>query len=419
VIDDTTIRLAVGALAGAAVGLERQRAGLQPGRSERFGGLRTFTLLGLTGAVAGWLWTLGAMVPASVLLIAAGALVVVGYVAASRVDVDATTEVAAIVVLAAGTVAGFGWLALSSGVAAVTTLLLAEKSQLHDFVARLDAEGLRAGMRFAVLALVVLPLLPEGPFGTWGGGIRPRALWMLVLVFAGLSFAGFVARTAVSSRHGTVLTGLIGGLVSSTGVTLTFARASRAQPEDGAPLAQGVLAACTVLVPRVIAAVGLLAPAVVAPLAIRLAPAFIVGAAATLVGIWRSSEAPPPASQARNPLQLGAALQMAALFQVVLVALHLARGRFGEAGVQWSAVLLGLTDVDALTASMAEQTRAGLGADPAATAIALGVVANTVLKLGIAVAVGRGAFRWWVAAGLAAVAVVTLAAVRAAGTMLE
>jgi uncharacterized membrane protein (DUF4010 family) len=419
VIDDTTARLAVGALAGAAVGLERQWAGLTPGRPERFGGLRTFTLLGLVGAVAGWLWTLGATVPAATLLVAAAGLVVVGYVAASRVDVDATTEVAAIVVLAAGVTAGVGWLALASGLAAVTALLLAEKPRLHGFVARLDAEGLRAGVRFAVLALVVLPLLPEGPFGAWGGGIRPRDLWLLVLVFAGLSFAGYVARTAVSPRYGTALTGLIGGLVSSTGVTLTFARASRAHPAEGPALAQGVLAACTVLVPRVLAAVALVAPAVVAPLALRLAPAFVVGAAAAAIGLRRRDEAAPPASDARNPLQLGAALQMAALFQVVLIALHAVRGRFGGAGVQWSAVLLGLTDVDALTASMAAQTRDGLAVELAATAITFGVLANTALKLGIAVVVGRGVFRWRVAAGLGAVAAATIAALRLGGAMME
>jgi uncharacterized membrane protein (DUF4010 family) len=417
VIDDTPARLAVGALAGAAVGLERQWAGLAPGRAERFGGLRTFTLLGLVGAVAGWLWGLGAEIPAAIVLIAASGLVVAGYVAASRVDLDATTEVAAIVVLGAGMAAGLGWLALASGIAAATTLLLAEKSQLHGFVARLDGEGLRAGLRFAVLALVVLPLLPEGPFGTWGGGVRPRALWLLVLVFAGLSFAGYVARSAVSPRYGTVLTGLIGGLISSTGVTLTFARASRTHPEEGRPLAHGVLAACTVLVPRVLAAVALLAPAVVPALALRLGPAFVVGAIAASMGLRRGVEAAPPASHARNPLQLGAALQMAALFQVVLIVLHEVRARFGGAGVQWSAVLLGLTDVDALTASIAAQTRTGLAVESAANAIAVGVVANTGLKIGIAVAIGRGTFRWRVAAGLAAVAAATMAALHVAGAL--
>ena len=125
------------------------------------------------------------------------------------------------------------------------------------------------------------------------------------------------------------------------------------------------------------------------------------------------SDTPRPA----NPLQLGAALQMAAIFQVVLFALHEVRGRFGGAGVRWSAVLLGLTDVDALTASMATQAGQGLPIDLAVAAIALGVVSNTGLKLAIALTIGRGAFRWHVAAGLGAFAAAAVAALRAAGSV--
>jgi len=412
VIDDVTLRLIAGALTGAAVGLERQWSAQATSRAARFGGLRTFTCIGIIGAIAGWLWTLDATIPASLLIGATAALVVAGYVAASRVDVDATTEVAALVVLAASVLAGLDRIALAGGLAAATTLLLAEKSRLHAFVARIDGEGFRAGVRFAVLALVVLPLVPEGPFGTWGGGIRPRSLWLLVLVFAGLSFAGYIARLAVSARYGAVVTGLIGGLVSSTGVTLTFARASRDRPEEGVPLAQGVLAACTVLVPRVLAAVALLAPALVLPLTVRLAPAFVVGLIVAAIGLRRMSGEPVQAAIS-NPLQLGAALQMAAIFQAVLIGLHEIQQRFGGAGLRWSAVLLGLTDVDALTASMATQSRAGLAVEAAAAAITIGVVSNTVLKLAIAATIGRGVFRWYVAAGLAAVAAALVAALRA------
>jgi len=413
VIDDVTLRLIAGALCGAAVGLERQWSAQATGRAARFGGLRTFTCIGLVGAIAGWLWTLDVTSVATVLIGATAALVVAGYVAASRVDVDATTEVAALVVLAASVLAGLDRIALAGGLAAATTLLLAEKSRLHAFVARIDGEGFRAGVRFAVLALVVLPLVPEGPFGTWGGGIRPRSLWLLVLVFAGLSFAGYIARIAVSARYGTAITGLLGGIVSSTGVTLTFARASRDRPEEGGPLAQGVLAACTVLVPRVLTAVGLLAPAVLPQLGLILAPAFVVGLSAAAVGLRRPGDGHAVQPSLSNPLQLGAALQMAAIFQVVLIGLHEMRLRFGGAGLRWSAVLLGLTDVDALTASMATQSHEGLAVEAAAAAIAIGIVSNTLLKLAIAVAIGRGSFRWRVAAGLAAVAAALVITLRA------
>jgi uncharacterized membrane protein (DUF4010 family) len=200
-------------------------------------------------------------------------------------------------------------------------------------------------------------------------------------------------------------------------VTWTFARASRERPDEGVALAQGVLAACKMLVPRVLTAVALLAPAVVLPLAWLLAPAFATGLLAIAVGLSSRRRATDVETPTRNPLQLGAALQMAALFQIVLFALFEIRQRYGGAGLQWSSVLLGLTDVDALTASMATQAAAGLAVDVAAAAIAIGIASNTALKLLIGLAVGRGAFRWIVAGGLAAVAAATIATLRVTGAI--
>ena len=128
-------------------------------------------------------------------------------------------------------------------------LLLVEKSRLHSLVRKIDDVGLRSGVRFAVMALVVLPLLPEGPFGPFGG-VRPRQLWLLVLFFSGLSFAGYVARRIAGTGRGYLVTGLLGGLVSSTNVTFTFARSSRTDPALEGALALGAVAANAMLFPR-------------------------------------------------------------------------------------------------------------------------------------------------------------------------
>ena len=254
---ETAIPLVVSTLGGAAVGVERQWSGHAEGEKARFAGLRTFTLLGLLGGIGGQLWASDAQWLAALLIGGAAALIVVAYAAASRRDVDGTTEVAALVVLAAGVLAGHGDMQVASGIIALTVLLLVEKSRLHALVRLLDDRGFRAGARFAVLALVVLPLLPEGPYGPLGG-IRPRALWALVLFFSGLSFLGYVARTIVGDRYGYTVTGLLGGLVSSTSVTLTYARLSRESGADGTRLASGALAACAVLFVRVTLAVAVL-----------------------------------------------------------------------------------------------------------------------------------------------------------------
>ena len=216
----SVLGILVASLGGAAIGIERQHSGHASGPHSRFAGLRTFTLLGGIAGISAYLWIRGFEVPGTILLAGAAALILAAYFAASRKDIDATTEVAALIVLAAGFLSGIGFWALSSGIIAVTSVLLVEKSRLHTLIERLPDAGLQAGFRFALMALVVLPLLPEGPYGPLGG-IRPRELWMIVLLISGLSFIGYVASLVVGAGRGYVVTGLLGGLISSTNVTFT------------------------------------------------------------------------------------------------------------------------------------------------------------------------------------------------------
>jgi len=405
--------LAIAALAGAVVGLERQWSGHAEGPGARFAGIRTFTLLGLVGGISGGLLARGAPALAAVMVGGAAALVVAAYVRASRRDVDGTTEAAALVVLAAGTLAGAGELGLASGLAAFTGLLLVEKSRLHAFADRIDGADLRAGIRFAAMALVVLPLLPVGPYGP-APGFRPRELWALVLFFSGLSFTGHIARKTVGVKHGLWLAGALGGLISSTNVTLTFARASREPHAPASALGVGALAANLLLFPRVLGATALLNwPLAVALLPLILPP-FALLAIVTAWGVWRTPAGAGGHTESANPLRVGAALQMAMLFQLVLYIVDAAQAWFGQAGLLTSAAALGLTDVDALTVTMARGVGARASLADAARAIGVGILANTVLKGGIAAVVGRGTFRGITAATLALVAAV-LAAVLVAG----
>lgn len=393
----------VAALGGAAIGVERQRSGHASGPRARFGGVRTFTLIGGLAGVSGWLATLNLIGIAIVLVAGTVALVVSGYVAASRHDVDATTEVAALVAIGAGVVAGTGYLALASGVVAVTVLLLVEKSRLHALVGRLDDEEMRAAARFGVMSVVILPLLPEGPLGPFGG-IRPRALWQLVLFFSGLSFAGYLARRIFGAGRGYPLAGLLGGLISSTNVTFTFARLSRREPTLAAPLAMGAIAACTMLFPRVMIAAAVLNLSVARLLLPYLAAPFIIGAVA-LAAWWRQNDgAARQPEQPANPLQVGPALQMAALFQVVLFIVGGVGRAFGDAGLHVAGAVLGLTDVDALTISMTTTAASANGPVVAAEAIAIGILANCLMKLVLAIALGEPRFLRPTAATLAVMA---------------
>jgi uncharacterized membrane protein (DUF4010 family) len=409
------LNLAVAALGGMAVGIEREWSGRRPGEPARFGGVRTFLLLGLTGGLAAVLFRVVDPRVGLVLFAAGFALVLVAYlVSAWRGTIDATSEVAGLLVLGAGAAAGFGMLTIASAVAAGTALVLVEKGRMHAAVERLESSGLEAGARFAVLALVVLPILPAGPIARLGG-IEPQKLWGIVLVFAGLSFAGYIALRLAGPERGYSVAGFLGGLVSSTAVTFNFARESRREA-NALPLAKalalGVVAACTILPLRV----GLVSAALYPPVARALAPALVLPLAAGAVIIvyawFRKPQGDGAPRIPDNPLRLGAAIQMALFFQIVLWVLQALRDRVGASGMLASSALLGLTDMDALTFSLTELAQgqasaagasgavAPLSPETAARGLVVGMLANTVFKAAVATALGANAFRLRVVAAL-------------------
>jgi uncharacterized membrane protein (DUF4010 family) len=410
-MDETVVRLAVAALAGLAVGLEREWSGHATGPLARFAGLRTFFLIGGLGGIAGWLVSMGATAAGAVLLAGGSGLIVAAYLVAARPGghtIEGTTEVAALTVLALGVLAGLGFLELSSGATAVMVLALSEKERLRHLVSRIGEGELRAGFQFAVLALVVLPLLPEGRYGPLGG-IEPRGLWIIVLLFSALNFAGYVARRAMGPERGYGVTGLVGGLVSSTAVTFQFSRLSRTDPSLGSVLAVGVVGASTVLLPRVLVISALLNADVALALVPFIVPPFLVGAALVAVAALRRWEsgtgtAAGAVDGVRNPLRLDSAIKMALAFQASLMLISWASSTTGQSGVLASAALLGLTDMDALTLSMNR-----LGTTPAlvalsARAIAIGLLGNAAVKLALVLALGESRYRRLAAAGLLALA---------------
>lgn len=401
---DTAARLAVAALVGLAVGIERQRSGHTVGPDQDFAGPRTFLLLGLLGGLGGLFVTNDAALVGTV-LVAAGALLTVGaYVMTARGKsehaIDGTTEVAALVVLALAMLAGGGALKLAAGIAAIVVLALAEKHRLHGWVDRLDPVEMRAALHFAVLALVVLPILPT-TIPTPVGDLTPRATWMFVLIISALNFGGHLARRVVGRERGYAVTGALGGLVSSTAVTWGFARSSRDEDSLRPAYAAGVVAACTVLVPRVAIVTLALNRNVGIAILPYLAVPFVAGAvftwwAARSSSVSRSTTDETP----RSPLRLGTALQMALAFQVVLLLMGLVRTQFGDAGIYTTAALFGTTDVDAITVAMTRMDQGDFAA-VAARAIVVAVTSNTFMKLVIAATIGRGVFRTRVGVALA------------------
>lgn len=384
------VGIAIAALGGAAIGVERQRA-YRENEPGAIGGLRTFAILGTVAGTCGFLIQEQFLLPAAVLLGGAAGIVLVVRLAAGKLDRDATTEMAALAVLASGVAAGLGHLAIAAALYAWTLLLLIEKAWLHSLIRRLGLVEMEAAAQFAAMALIVLPLLPTRNFGP-GAVINLRTIWMLVLVFSGISFAGYLARKALGSGIGWIVTGMIGGLISSTQVAFSFARESRNRPGSHGAMFGGTMAATAVSMLRVCAVCLVLRPSVAVATLACVALPVLIGVAFALY-TRRHAPAEEIAIEEKNPLRIFTAAYLALIFAAAQFVASYARMWFGSAGLMGSSGLLGSFDIDALVASVAPMLRQGMPTMEAARALTFGIAGNTAVKCAATVVWGRGRFR--------------------------
>ncbi|MEO5810204.1 MAG: DUF4010 domain-containing protein [Sphingomicrobium sp.] len=381
------LRIGAGLAAGALVGIERgwKLKSEQPGT--RVAGVRTFTLLGLAGAIAGLIGSRGQPFVAGSIAAGATALLTIAHSKALAARQDATSAIAALVVLAVGFLAGSGSAGLAIACAAVTVLVLALRDELHGFVGRMDEADVKALARFAVIALGVLPFLPDanfGPYGAW----NPSRLWWVVVLVTGFSFIGYVGNRLFGARNGTIATALIGGAYSSTAVTQSLAQRLGSKDAGGAEAA-GIALATGVMYLRVIVLVGVLAPRLLWPFLLVIAPPLLV---AWVAGWWLYRKAPrhqgpsPPG----NPIALLPALGFLAFVAVAAVIARWAEGRFGEQGIALLLLIMGSMDVDVAIVTAGGLPDAAITATLAALALGGTALANMTVKLGITMAYARG-----------------------------
>lgn len=381
-------------LLGALVGIEREKHKAEKKETIQTAGLRTFILLALLGASAGWLSRELAMpwVFAAALLIV-GAFVLVGYLVSTRKDPQSaglTTEVAAIVVFMLGAIVMIGFSEIAIALGVVTAATLAYKDPLHEFVGKLGWNDVFAGLRLLIATFIALPLLPNRPIDPWGA-LNPYALWLLVILISGLSLVGYALTRWLGPGRGALITGLTGGLVSSTAVTLSFSREARSNPKSTTAFACGILLAWAVMFARVLVLVAVVNQALLASLLVPFGLMGIVVSGVAALLYFRDAADKFPATtkelEVSNPFSLSEAAKFAALFAVVLVAVKIAQLNFPASGVYAVAAVAGLTDVDAITLSMAELAK-GDAAQVAVTAIVIAALVNTAVKCGIAFVVG-------------------------------
>jgi uncharacterized membrane protein (DUF4010 family) len=416
---------ALALLIGALVGIDREKHQAEEG-PQGIGGLRTFILFANVGALAGWLsqqfntpWIFVAA------LIAVSGGVFTGYFVRARTNPEKgmTTELAAISVVLLGGVVMMGQSGLSVALAIAVSAVLAYKQPLHGLVERIGRADLLAGLRLLVATFIVLPLLPDHTIDPLDA-LNPYRLWLLVILIAGLSLAGYVATRWLGSGRGTAITGFTGGLVSSTAVTLSFARRSRleSEPANSSMLAAGILLAWTVMFGRVLVEVAVVNRAL---LPLLLAPILLMGAVALgLAGFFYlgrvravrhdgSGETEVPLT---NPFSLTSAVKFAAFFALVLMVVALVQRYYPGQGLLVVAGLAGLTDVDAITLSMAEYARGGGDAGTAVSAIVIAALSNTVVKAGMVAVLGGPGLRRHVLLAGAAIVVAGVAVLLYMGT---
>ena len=383
-------------LLGALIGIEREKRKREDDDADYIAGLRTFTLIALLGAAAAWLskslqaeWIL----PAVLLIL--GVLVVAGYtVTAKRRSFGLTSEIAAVVVFLLAAMVMYDQQVVAVALAVVTAAILAYKQPLHSFVDRLGWDDVYAGVRLLIATFIALPLLPNEPIDPWGA-LNPYKLWLLVILISSLSLVGYVLTRWLGPARGAALTGATGGLVSSTAVTLSFAKEAREKPKKSAALACGILLAWVVMFVRVVILVGIVNRPLLTHVLVPFAVMAIVAGAFAAWLYYRNGTAGAAAAKGdvdlKNPFSLMEAAKFGAVFAVVLLAVKLVQAYFPPQGMYFVAALAGLTDVDAITLSMAEFAKSG-DAAIAVIAIVIAAVSNTLVKCGLAVGLGGQAF---------------------------
>ena len=396
-------RLGLALAVGLLIGLERGWSGRSEAEGGRVAGIRTFGLIGFAGGIAALLFGGWNDVAFALVFAALAALVIAAHLADVRRtgDLGITTSVAALLAFLLGAVAVSGNLAVAAAGAVLTALLLSLKPELHRWLARLEQEELRAVLKLLLISVVLLPVLPDRGFGPWGA-LNPYEIWWMVVLIAGLSFAGYVATRAVGPERGVMLTGLVGGLTSSTAATASFAKLYRANPKAAGLLAAGAATASAMMLPRLLLIVGIVQPALLVPLAWPFGAAAVASFAAVLL-LWRRSARvhTGPALGIANPFEFWAALRFGALLAAIMLLSRAVPAWLGDEGLLLLAAISGAGDVDAITLSMARLTGAELSATIASLAILVAVLANSVVKVAIATIAGGPALGWRLAATFA------------------
>lgn len=390
---------------GLLVGVQRGWVQREAAAGSRFAGIRTFGLLGLAGGIAGALQS-NADALSAIILATGGLLIVLGYwrATAREPSISGTASIAGLLTLASGFMAGRGEFALASAASGIMVLVLSLRTRLHGWLQTLDEEEVIAIARFALIALVILPLLPNDPFGPLDAW-RPRQLWLVVVLVSGFSFLGYFAAQHLGASRGILATAAAGSMVSSTAVTAALAGKLRDNAGDMAVLNGGIALASATMFLRVTLLCAALAPFALPTFAKLAIPGMVVSLVATALILRHRNHGAATTTEGialRNPFALGPALVLMVLTMVLTLAARWVLERYGDAGLATVLAISGTVDVDSAIITMGNLPAGTLSAKVAGLVLLPPVLLNTLFKTGTAVALAGWKKTWPGAATLLA-----------------
>ena len=374
------LRLVLALALGLLVGLERERA-----RSETkrliFGGVRTFPLISILGFACAWLYLSGLTWMPAIGLVAVLTLGAVAYAGKLRDGrLGATSEVAVLVTYVIGLLTLLADIRLAMTLGVITTVLLSEKTALESLVERLDKAEFLAMLRFLLVTFIIYPVLPDQDFTDFH--LNPARIWRMVVLVSTLGFAGYFLIKKFGSRVGLWLSGLLGGIVSSTAMSIATGRIAQAQPERGTEALQATLLASSVMYLRVLALLAIFNATLARTLAWQLGALAALGLLLALSALRRREAATATPldhpAMLQNPFEIRPAIVFATLFVVLTILTNFAKAHFGSAGVLSLAGFSGLVDVDPFILSLAQGMEATV--QLAAQAIIVALMSNTLIK---------------------------------------
>jgi uncharacterized membrane protein (DUF4010 family) len=396
---ETHLGLATAVAVGLLIGLEREQSRPdRPGSS--FAGIRTYPIFALIGGLATILEPASMWLPL-IALSGVIALVAISYAANVRTHHDhgVTSEASVLVTYLLGALATSRGavepmstrLLLVASLGVALTFLLSSKEWFHSVAARVSRADVYATVKFLIVAVIVLPLLPNREVGPLDA-INPFTVGLMVVMISGLSFVGYVAMRWLGPRRGLLLGAALGALVSSTAVTLSFAGRTKTHPEL-APVAAGAIAiASGIMVARVAVLVAIVDLDLLRMTAVPLA-AMAAGAMVGVALTFRRDGTVIEPSAVKNPFELGSAIKFSIVFGLILLVTKAGIVYVGAKGFYLASAFGGITDVDAVTLSAAKLVREGLSTNVATIAIVIAAAVNTLSKIGLAATGGTALLR--------------------------